>query len=206
MLKPKRILRLIYQLLIGATVLALLISYSQSQASEINTSRELTTSKEFTNKFKSFKYFNNDYPFEINEIISLNDEPNPLGNKLKIINVWATWCLPCVKELPTLDRLAKDNKNNKIEIIALCVDFDHKPERIKNFIENLGVDSNLIRYDRDGEIRKWMDQEGLLNDGLPLTIVVTQDNKILFTMLGEADWSSEEARGFVDTVIKNESD
>jgi len=54
---------------------------------------------------------------------------------VKVINFWATWCAPCVKEMPFFEKLNRDDKNIKVILVSMDYDLDPDPAKVKRFIE-----------------------------------------------------------------------
>ena len=57
------------------------------------------------------------------------------GSKIKVINFWATWCAPCVKEMPLFEKLGKENKEVEVLLVSMDYDLDPNPDKVKKFID-----------------------------------------------------------------------
>lgn len=73
---------------------------------------------------------------ELNRIVS---EKRGDSNKALLINVWATWCGPCVEEFPIITELAEKHEDD-LEVMFISGDFPKDTSRVKSFLENQGVD------------------------------------------------------------------
>jgi thiol-disulfide isomerase/thioredoxin len=117
----------------------------------------------------------------------LNGKQHQLGDyrgKVVILNFWATWCAPCVKEMPSLENLAR--RMSADQFALLTVNFGEKPERIKPFLKKIGVDVPVL-LDPDMRVsRAWVKK------GLPTTFIIGVDQKIWYQLLGELDWDAPE--------------
>ena len=105
-----------------------------------------------------------------------------------LVNLWATWCAPCVKELPTLDKLAESHAvDGQLGIIA--VSQDSKPQAdVKAFLEKLGI-KHVGAYHDDQ-----MALSGALGvQVMPTTIFYGSDGKEIWRYVGDLDWTSAEA-------------
>jgi thiol-disulfide isomerase/thioredoxin len=108
---------------------------------------------------------------------SINDEPRKLGNfsfkaadgtdrrfsdfsgKVILVNLWATWCTPCRKEMPAFDALQKARGTKSFEVVAINVD-TRNPERVPEFLDGIGV-KTLARYsDPSGMLLQDMKKAG----------------------------------------------
>src|ERR1043166_6877308 len=69
------------------------------------------------------------------------------GQKVKVINFWATWCAPCIKEMPFLERLNKENKDVKVLLVSLDFDLDHDQSKITSFVERKKLSSEVVILD-----------------------------------------------------------
>jgi thiol-disulfide isomerase/thioredoxin len=105
------------------------------------------------------------------------------GGRPLLLNVWATWCPPCVKELPALDLLA-GKLLPEVVVVALSTD-DGGPAQVRPFLDKLGVTRLSLWYDRDGKSF----QDFALR-GLPTTLLIDADGRIVARLEGVADWDS----------------
>ncbi len=145
------------------------------------------------------------------------DEPQPLGDlafngpdgKLKtladfsgrivLLNLWATWCVPCREEMPALDALQGAAGSDKFEVVAVNVDTgsDEKPKR---FLEEIKV-SKLAFYQEPGlALFNSLKKRGLVL-GLPVTLLVGPDGCLRAAMNGPAKWDSPDALSFIDAAL-----
>lgn len=109
-----------------------------------------------------------------------------LKGKPVLINLWATWCAPCVVELPTLNALANRADLN-LAVVTISQDMG-SPEKIQPFLDQRGLT----------QLPAWLDAKGDLafhyNTGtLPATILYDAAGKEVWRYAGERDWGSEES-------------
>ena len=102
-----------------------------------------------------------------------------------LLNLWATWCAPCVKEMPTLDALAA-REGAKLQVIALSQDLE--PERVAPFWAKGGY--RAIRPATDPKLAF---STGL-GANLPTTILYNRDGKEVWRFTGSTDWAGDEAK------------
>jgi len=120
------------------------------------------------------------------------------SGKLLLVNLWATWCVPCREEMPALNALQKDMGSDSFEVIAVNVDTgdDTKP---KKFLTDTGVDA--LGYYRDNSLDLFNDVKARgLALGLPVTLLVDGDGCLLANMNGPADWASDDAKRFLTSA------
>ncbi len=112
-----------------------------------------------------------------------------------LINMWATWCAPCITELPTLAALAELYKG-KMDVMAISLDNGKSPAYIADFLEKRKITPLAGYLDQDGNFIKKMGVAGL-----PTSFLIGRDGRILYVFEGEADWSTPAAKAFFDTVL-----
>jgi thiol-disulfide isomerase/thioredoxin len=106
--------------------------------------------------------------------------------RIVLVNFWATWCVPCVKEMPSLERLQAKLPAG-IALVALSQDLRGWPV-IGPFVEKIGLKTLPIYFDPDGATARAMGVTAL-----PTTVVVDRDSRIAGYFVGAAEWDSEEA-------------
>ena len=107
-----------------------------------------------------------------------------------LVNLWATWCGPCVVEMPSLDALA-EREGNALQVLALSQDMEGR-ERVTEFF-------GARRFSR---LEPYLDaQLGVMTalriDVLPTTILYDAEGNEVWRMTGMADWAGERARGLL---------
>ena len=109
-----------------------------------------------------------------NEIINLNS----FENSLIIINFWATWCAPCIEEMPSLNRLKTNPIFNNLEIIPINVGRDNIAKS-KDFYKKLKIKDLKIYFDKDVELAK-----KFLLRGLPTTVFINKQGEEFARVIG----------------------
>ncbi len=116
-----------------------------------------------------------------------------------LVNLWATWCVPCRKEMPALDRLEKAAGSPDFEVVAINLDA-RNPERSKDFLSEIGVERLVWRGDPSLGVMKSLQKIGLLT-GLPTTILVDRAGCELGTMAGPAEWDRADAGALIAAAL-----
>jgi len=106
-----------------------------------------------------------------------------------LLNLWATWCAPCIKEMPTLDALAGDI-DGKVQVIALSQDLQGAA-KVDPFFAKAGFKHLKSSLDPDLNFSVGM------NVNLPTTILYDAEGKELWRVSGGFDWAGKEARDLV---------
>ena len=114
------------------------------------------------------------------------------GN-IMILNFWATWCAPCKKEMPSLERLSQKYSNVKIFPINM-----EKPSKLRtrDFYKSIGVVSLDIYFDPELKLVKTFKMRGL-----PTTIFLDKNGNEFARVLGEIDFTSENFLKFLNQYI-----
>ena len=115
--------------------------------------------------------------------------------KTVLLNLWATWCVPCREEMPALNALQKSSGNDGFEVVAVNIDVgdDQKP---KTFLDETGVHDLGFYRDASMGVFNTLKKEGLAF-GLPVTLLMDDKGCLLSSMNGPAAWDSDDARALV---------
>lgn len=108
-----------------------------------------------------------------------------------LLNVWATWCVPCRKEMPSLDRLQAKFDPSEFLVLTLSVDRQGVPAAME-FYKELGLKSLAIYSDKSGKIL-----DLLRAPGLPTTVFINRDGQEIGRKIGPAEWDSPEVLGIL---------
>lgn len=109
--------------------------------------------------------------------------------KVVVLNFWATWCAPCVRELPSLDKLAAALPTDAFRVLALSTDRGGK-KKAAPFLADLGIENLAADLDPKSKLARAL---GLR--GMPTTYVIDRNGLVIAKLEGIAEWDSAE---FVD--------
>ena len=115
--------------------------------------------------------------------------------KVLVLNLWATWCAPCRREMPALDRLQAELGDEGLLVMPLSMDRG-ETNQIKAFYDDVGLPALGIYHDPRAAAGRAF---GAL--GLPTTIVIDREGREVGRLLGPAEWDSEEAITLVRAVL-----
>ena len=124
------------------------------------------------------------------EFLDADDKPIVFADfkgKAVLINFWATWCAPCVKEMPSLDRLQAAMGKEKFVILPLSLDGPSKP-KVVPFYKDRNLANLGIYFDKGRKVMQKLDISIL-----PTSILVDPTGRELGRLEGEADWDKPEA-------------
>ncbi len=115
-----------------------------------------------------------------------------------LLNLWATWCVPCRAEMPALDRLQAEAGGKGFEVVAVNVD-TARLERRAAFLDGVGVKA-LVRYaDPSGDAFETLRKDGKAL-GLPVTMLIDRDGCEIGAAAGAVKWDSADAEALVDAL------
>ncbi|MES2723622.1 MAG: TlpA disulfide reductase family protein [Pseudomonadota bacterium] len=116
--------------------------------------------------------------------------------KVVVVNMWATWCGPCVIEMPTLAKLAAAYEGQPVAVVAVSVDGERDAEKARLFIAK---HAPLVFY-RDPKLKLPYDFKPAAV-GMPTTVIFGKDGVERARLAGGADWAGPEARAVIDKVL-----
>lgn len=119
---------------------------------------------------------------------------DPSGKKLEmaslkgkpvLLNLWATWCVPCRKEMPSLDRLQAQLGGPAFEVVALSI--DKSPQAVREFYREYGIRKLALYIDPSAEVTSTLGAVGI-----PTTLLVDGDGRERWRRVGPAEWDAPE--------------
>ncbi|HXG77986.1 MAG TPA: TlpA disulfide reductase family protein [Methyloceanibacter sp.] len=119
--------------------------------------------------------------------------------KVVLLNIWATWCLPCREEMPALDRLQTKLGGKDFEVVAINID-KGGAEKAETFLKETGVTRLALYTDPSGKLFATLKAVGM-----PTTLVVDREGREIARLAGPADWASPEAVAVIEAAIKSSS-
>ncbi|WP_424360421.1 thiol:disulfide interchange protein TlpA [Methylocystis parvus] len=120
--------------------------------------------------------------------------------KTVLLNVWATWCVPCRAEMPELDKLQGELGSDRFQVVAVNIDTS-RPERPKKFFEDTGVKALTLYADPKANIFYELKQAGKAL-GLPVTMLIDPEGCQVGLMNGPAAWHSTDAKALVTKAVE----
>ena len=116
--------------------------------------------------------------------------------KVVLLNIWATWCVPCRKEMPTLDRLQAQLGGPGFEVVALSID-RAGVEVVEKFYQEIGIRKLAIYIDSTGKATRTLKVVGL-----PTTLLIDAAGGEIGRLVGPAEWDAPEMVAFLRKHIK----
>lgn len=130
---------------------------------------------------------------------------NPGGEEMRLgdyegqpllVNLWATWCAPCISEMPTLDLLA-EREEGRLKVLTISED-----------LQGAAVVTPFLAERQFRHLEPWLDEENAMmaaigSQTLPVTILYDADGSELFRVTGGMDWSGERAQRLISGALGN---
>lgn len=115
--------------------------------------------------------------------------------RVVVLNLWATWCAPCRKEMPSLDRLQAALGGDDLEVIALAVDRGDLT-KVLDFYQEVGVENLAVYHDSTAKAGRT-----LRAPGLPTTVIIDRDGAEIGRVLGDAEWDGDDVVTLLNAAI-----
>jgi peroxiredoxin len=131
------------------------------------------------------------------ELNALDGKPQRLEDyrgRVVLVNFWATWCAPCLEEMPSIERLRRSFDARRFAVLAVNV--GQGPHVAAAFSEKLGLGGFQVLLDREMKVSKaWGARV------LPATFIVDPDGKVRYSHFGAIDWSRPDVRAVIAKLI-----
>ena len=108
------------------------------------------------------------------------------AGQVVVLNLWASWCAPCVREMPSLNALAA--RASDLAVVAVSMDVQG-PQVATEFFKRKGLNHLDAYHDPDGQLMRAL---GVY--GLPVSVVIDRDGRVAATIQGEVDWNAAAVR------------
>ena len=116
-----------------------------------------------------------------------------------LLNLWATWCVPCRKEMPALDALEQRLGGPNFEVVAINID-TRDPEKPKTWLKEVGI--AMLAYYSDPFAKTFQDLKEVGRAfGMPTTLLIDPSGCEIGTIAGPAEWASDDAIKLIQAAI-----
>ncbi|HLD74413.1 MAG TPA: redoxin domain-containing protein [Bdellovibrionota bacterium] len=114
--------------------------------------------------------------------------------KVVILNFWATWCSPCVTEIPSLNQLGASLKDENLEIIAVSLDTSWSD--VDELFTQLGVPKFTVVLDEEGQVTSKFGTQLV-----PESFIIDQNGVVIKKIIGAIDWNSNDTRHMIKLLL-----
>ncbi|MFC7298993.1 TlpA family protein disulfide reductase [Herminiimonas aquatilis] len=116
--------------------------------------------------------------------------------RVVLLNVWATWCPPCRKEMPSLDRLNAKRGGQDFEVVALSI--DHDPSAVLPFYREIGIKTLRGYFDSNARA-----SAALGAFAVPATLLIDKSGREIGRALGPAEWDSAAVETLIEQALSS---
>lgn len=174
-------------------VLILLVGCAETKPRQVEDVEEdivVETTTELSNTLKA-KVPSLDFS-ELNKFLTIENDTT------YVVNFWATWCRPCIKELPAFEKLTVDYSDKKVKVLLVSLDFPDKIDsQVVPFIEKNNILSQVLLLD-DGDANSWIPKVSEKWSGaIPATLIYNKNKRLFY----ERSFSFEELQGELNKFI-----
>jgi thiol-disulfide isomerase/thioredoxin len=130
-------------------------------------------------------------------IVDAAGKPRPIEGwkgRVVLLNLWAMWCAPCLKEMPDLDKLKVDLGGADFDVVALNI--DKAPEKAQKFLSDNNI--KALEFLRDPTAKAFV---SVNSQGMPTTLLLDRQGREIGRLVGPAEWNSAEAKALISTAV-----
>lgn len=117
------------------------------------------------------------------------------AGKVTLVNVWATWCVPCKVEMPSMEKLYTERAPRGFAIAAVSID-EGSPEDVQAFAHDLGLSFDIL-HDRSNRVSRLYQ-----TTGVPESFLLDRSGVLVKRVIGAHDWDSPANRALVDRLLE----
>jgi thiol-disulfide isomerase/thioredoxin len=143
-------------------------------------------------------------PLKVPDLAFADASGKPLSladwrGKTVLLNLWATWCVPCRAEMPTLDALEQKLGGPNFQVVAVNID-TRDPDKPKAFLKDVGA--THLGYYADASAKSFQELKSIGRAfGMPTTLLIDPHGCEIGTIAGPADWASEDALKLIQAAL-----
>jgi len=134
--------------------------------------------------------------FSLPDLEGKNVSLTDYKGKVVLLNIWATWCDPCVAEMPSMEKLYQELKHEDFELLAVSLD-ESGAEVVKPFLEKHKLGFPVL-LDTKGEIKNLYEATGI-----PESFIIDKDGMIVEKIIGPRDWAASEAVRYFQNITQS---
>lgn len=124
--------------------------------------------------------------------------PSRYEGHVTLVNIWATWCLPCRDEMPSMQELYASYKDDGFRIAAVSID-DGNPAVVSKFVQEYGLTFDIL-HDRRTAI-----QQAYQTTGVPESFLLDREGTIVKRVIGAVNWNSPDNRALIERLLEHGS-
>ena len=130
-------------------------------------------------------------------LLDLDDKPVDFARfrgRPIVLNIWATWCGPCLKEMPSIAHLAQNQRLKERGFVFLCVSIDASADDLRDYMKGKAYEVTVLRATSL--------PKAFTTDGIPATYVIAADGQIMVAEEGAAQWDAPAVVDYLEKIGK----
>jgi len=132
-------------------------------------------------------------PLALRDLSGADVDLRKLEGRVVVVNFWATWCEPCIAEMPSLQRLRERLRGKPLEVLA--VNYAESPEKVKALLRKSRIELPVLLDPSKEAADAWNAK------GLPMTFVVDRAGKVRYWIFGERDWNGGDILAAIEKLV-----
>jgi thiol-disulfide isomerase/thioredoxin len=112
-----------------------------------------------------------------------------------LLNLWATWCVPCVTEMPSIERLHRRFRDAGLRVVGIAVDDPPFGDRVAAFVREHGISFEIL-HEGSGKV-----EQDYRSRGIPVTYIIGRDGRIRVIRQGATDWDTPASHAVVAQLL-----
>ena len=134
--------------------------------------------------------------FEFQSIFGAKMSLDDFKGQWVILNFWATWCPPCLAEMPSLQAAEDEFGGQGIRVVGVSLDRDMNGDKLRSFLEDKGFGPIAAYYAVDNTVMRTLNLRGL-----PSTYIIAPNGKAIGVVEGDTDWVGADASTLINSLI-----
>ena len=122
---------------------------------------------------------------------------NDYKGKVVLLNFWATWCQPCILEMPAIEKLYSTFKDKGFVVLAVSIDRKSREKDVRTFAKNLNLSFPILLDSDHNVLNKYF------NNTLPTSYLINSKGKLKGFISGARDWGSEDAVALINILLQS---
>ncbi|MBI0139538.1 TlpA family protein disulfide reductase [Bartonella sp. W8125] len=154
--------------------------------------------------FKNMRF--SDEPYDARKL-AFKDEAGKdhtlaeFSGKTLLVNLWASWCVPCRTEMPELANLKRSIHSDSFDVMAINIDKTASDEKVKDFLKSIKADNIVFYRDQSMDVFNEVRKQGLAV-GLPITMLIDKNGCLLGSYNGSAPWSNADSEKLMKAAME----
>ncbi len=116
--------------------------------------------------------------------------------KVVLLNFWATWCTPCLREMPGMESLWQKYRDSGFVVLGISNDQASHKKRVATFLKRLNL-SFPVLLDSDGKVSEYFSVSGI-----PVSFLIGRDGTVLAHIVGEREWGGDASFELIEQLLK----